>query len=116
MQYKHPSGRRSLRTIAVIAVSMLGAFALGIGTAGDVHPVINATIAGTAVVAGDMNGNGMLDVNDARIALELAEGFRTPEAQELAADPNQDFQITAADAMTILEQLERLPGTPSVRL
>ena len=98
--------RKSLRTILIVVGSMSFAFALGIQTAGDFQPVVNETKAGNAVLEGDFNGNGALDINDVHIALELAQNFRTPTPAELAADPNQDFHITIEDAMMIVEKLE----------
>jgi hypothetical protein len=95
---------------------MFGAFLLGIETAGDIQPVVNRTMAGNAVLEGDMNGNGILDVDDVKITLELAKGYRTPAPQELAADPDHDYVITVEDALTILDTLKRLPGTPKVQL
>ena len=92
------------------------AFALGIETAGDVQPVILPTRADASVLAGDLNGNGKLDLDDVHTALEIADGYRTPTPSELAADPNRDYQITTGDAMAILEQLQRTPAQPHVEL
>lgn len=108
--------RKSLRTITIVTGSMAVAFIVGVQTAGDVHPVISPTQADTTIVRGDFNGNGRLDNEDARIALQIASGYRSPTPAELAADPNQDFSITADDAMLILEELERTPQTPQVNL
>ncbi len=108
--------RKSLRTICIVAASTSFAFVLGIETAGDVQPVVGATHAGDSVVAGDFNGNGVLDINDVKIALELAKGYRYPTPAELAVDPNGDFHITIDDAMTMIDILERQPGQPAVRL
>ncbi len=108
--------RKSLRTILIVASSMSLAFVLGIETAGDVQPVINETRAGNMVLDGDLNGNGILDVNDAHIALELAQNYRTPTPQELAADPNQDFRFTVEDAIKILEKLEHQAAKPTTQL
>jgi|GEM_PF-894207 hypothetical protein len=117
MQHKYSIfSRKSLRTICIVVGSVSAAFILGIETAGDVQPVVSRTEAGGTVLEGDFNGNGVLDVNDARIALELAKGYRSPTPQELSADPNGDFSITFEDAMLILDKLERLPSQPSVQL
>lgn len=99
-------GRKSLRTISIVGSSMTVAFILGIGTAGEVHPVVSETRAGGAVLLGDLSGNGTIDMDDVKIALELSKGTRTPTPKELAADPNQDFVITLDDAMSILEKLK----------
>ncbi len=109
-------GKKSLTSIAIVAGSMTVAFALGIQTAGDITPVVSTTLADTADHAGDFNGNGHLDVNDARLALEIASGYRSPTPDELARDPNQDFHITNEDVMTILDKLERLGVSTSAEL
>ncbi len=108
--------RKSLRTILIVASSMSLAFVLGIETAGDMQPVINETSAVNMVLDGDLNGSGILDVNDARIALELAQNYRTPTPHELAADPNQDFNFTVEDAISILEKLEHQALKPATQL
>ena len=99
-------GPKSLRTLAIVISSMTVAFVLGVETSGDVQPVVNQTRAGGAVLEGDINGNGVLDIDDAVLVLELARGDRTPQPKELAADPNQDFSFTISDAIQILKTLE----------
>ncbi len=84
------------------------AFFLGIETAGDIQPMVGSTKAGSATLEGDLNGNGMLDPGDARLALELAQGYRSPTPEELDADPNHDLKFTMDDVMVILDKLERL--------
>lgn len=99
--------RRSVRCVGIIAGSMLIAFVVGVQTAGDVQPIVNSTQANSSLVPGDFNANGTLEIADARIALEIASGYRTSTPDELEADPNGDFHITVEDAMAILEHLER---------
>ncbi len=101
--------------MVIIVSSVTAAFFVGIQTAGDFHPVA-ATQADGTDTAGDFNGNGHLDVQDARIALELASGYRSPTPDELSNDPNGDFSITTDDVFSILERLERAPSTPKVNL
>ncbi len=106
-------GRKSWKTVLIIVGSMTAAFVLGIQTAGDVRPLIGATSADGSM-EGDFNANGHLDLSDARIAVELAAGYRTATPEELAADPNHDFSITANDVLLILERLEHTPSHPVV--
>ncbi len=108
-------GKTSLKTMIIIVSSMATAFTIGIQTAGEFQPVASTEADGTQQ-SGDFNANGFLDVQDARIALELASGYRTPTPEELSADPNRDFSVTADDVFTILERLERTPSTPKVNL
>jgi hypothetical protein len=96
--------RKSLRTIGIVVASMTAAFIVGIETAGDVEHVPMTEASDTAVL-GDFNGDGTLSVEDVQIALEIAEGNRTPTPNELAADPNRDFHITIEDAKSILAKI-----------
>ncbi|MDD5055035.1 MAG: hypothetical protein PHZ00_02080 [Candidatus Peribacteraceae bacterium] len=108
--------RKSLRTISILVTSMTAAFVLGIKTAGDVQPVIDATQADSAIIEGDMNGNGMLDADDAALALQVSLGYVAVTPSMLDADPNHDFHITADDALTILGMIGQLPTKPQVDL
>ncbi len=108
-------GKKSLRTVSIVVSSVTVAFIVGIQTAGDFQPVASTQADGT-LIAGDFNINGHIDVQDARIALELATGYRTPTPEELAADPNRDYDITTEDVLAILDILERTPSTPKVNL
>jgi hypothetical protein len=96
-------GKKSLRTISIIAGSMALAFAIGIETAGEVRPVVSSTNAIDTTIAGDMNGDGTVTLSDAEIALEIARGYREPTPLELSADPNKDYHITIDDALTIID-------------
>lgn len=108
-------GKKSIRTLAIILTSMTAAFVLGVQTAGDFSTVASTEADGTGT-AGDFNGNGFVDLRDARIAVELASGYRSPTLGELSADPNGDFTITTDDVLSILEALERMPSVPKVHL
>lgn len=108
--------RITLKSAATLLGCMTAAFAIGIQTAGDVRPVVDSTIADGAYLEGDLNGNGQLDIGDARAALEIAQGYRPATPEELAADPNGDFVITGEDVLFILEILERSPAMPIVSL
>lgn len=104
----------SLKSILIVGLSMCLAFFVGIETAGEVHPVVTETRAGGAILEGDLNGNDTLDLQDVRIALELAKGYRTPTPAELSADPNRDFQFTVDDAITIIDKLLLQPAKTNV--
>ena len=54
---------------------------------------------------GDVDGNGTVDVNDARTVLRAAVGLeKLDEQQKKAADINGDGKITVDDARTILRE------------
>ncbi len=95
--------RPLLRKACIVLGCMVFSFGLGIQTAGEVH--IASTRAGSLVIPGDLNGNGHLDVDDAKIALAIARGLESATPAQLEADPNGDFRITIEDAMAILNDL-----------
>lgn len=100
-------GKKSLKTLAIVTGSMTTAFVLGIQTAGDVRPIVGEIRAGGTVLLGDLNGNNTIDREDAQKALEILKGLRTPTPQELAADPDQNFEITVEDILAILDSMEK---------
>ena len=102
----HLCSKKSLRTICIVAGRMALAFAIGIETAGEGRPVVGSTNASDTTLAGDMNGDGRVSLEDAEIALEVARGYREPTPLELSADPNKDFHITIDDALTIIEMVK----------
>ncbi|HRH93737.1 MAG TPA: hypothetical protein PKV72_04380 [Candidatus Peribacteria bacterium] len=97
---------QTLRRAGLVLGFMAVAFAVGIQTAGDVRPLVEPTRAGIRL-SGDMDGNDVVNAADARLALEVARGYREATLSELEADTNQDFRITMEDVSAILEMLER---------
>lgn len=97
---------QTVKRCGIVVGCMAVAFAIGIQTAGDVQPIVEPTRAGIRT-SGDLDGDGTVDADDARIALDIARGYRIATAAELEADTNQDFRITVEDVAAILEQLER---------
>lgn len=95
---------KSLKTIGIVVGSMTLAFVLGIESAGDVRTV-QSTEANDQSLVGDFSGNGILDAEDARIALDIAQGLRSPTPDELSRDPNRDFAITFEDVEMILKAI-----------
>lgn len=100
--------KRDARALVIVLGSMTLAFIVGIQTAGEVQPIVGATKAGGTVVQGDLNRNGIIDENDAQLALQIARAERTPLPQELAADPNEDYAITMDDVRLIRAALEKM--------
>lgn len=86
------------------AVCVVSSFAIGLQTVGNVQP-FELIEAGSTRMQGDMDGDGVLTSTDVRLMLEIAEGYAEPTPEQLAADPTQDGEITAADAMRILSEL-----------
>ena len=54
-------------------------------------------------LAGDINGNGILDVKDAIAILEFAENLETPSPADIRrGDTDGDLQLTARDVLDVL--------------
>jgi hypothetical protein len=101
-----------MQSIALGTLCVLGAFAGGIGTAGEVHPfskseaALQHTTPGTSVRAGDANGNGVLDAGDISIILQAAEGLEEASAEELRrADTDGDYRLTVRDALRVAHDI-----------
>ena len=101
----------ALRSIALGTFCAVGAFAVGIETAGDVHPFATSEAAieefsvVVGPVAGDANGNGTLDAADAYIVLQASEGILPTEDEVLRGDTNGDGRLTRLDLLDILRVL-----------
>lgn len=103
IHYPH-SLRKNIKLLTLSVLSMAMSFSVGMHTAGNVQPV-TLIEAGGMEKPGDMDGNGIVNVSDAIVALEIVRGYRTAGAVELAADPNRDGEITVDDALRILSTI-----------
>jgi hypothetical protein len=93
---------RFLASIAAVSI----AFTLGVKSAGELHTVSPMKAVGEAV-RGDYSGDGVLAIDDAIIALELSMHQRDVTDDDLAIDWNNDGNVTADDALGILQTLSR---------
>lgn len=55
--------------------------------------------------AGDIDGNGTVDIADAISILEIVQGYAPSTPEQLRADPNSDGVLTVDDAIRILSIL-----------
>jgi len=90
--------------LAVGAACIASSFVIGIRTAGDITPV-SLIEAGGIPRSGDVDGNGTVDIRDAILILEVAQGYREPSVDQLKADPNDDGVLSVDDAIRILSTL-----------
>ena len=59
-----------------------------------------------AVVNGDINGDGVIDLIDARLCLQIAHGYLAPTpAQQMAADVDDDGDVDETDARILSEYI-----------
>lgn len=96
--------RRNLQALLIGASCIASSFAIGIQTAGEVHP-ISLIEAGSSTQRGDIDGSGEIDEQDVIMLLEIAQGYAEATPQQLLADPNGDGQLTVDDALRLLNTL-----------
>lgn len=108
---KHtPSTNISLGVVGMTIGVVIGAFILGIHTAGDVAPIVPSIEADGLVLEGDMNGNNVIDADDALIAFAIARGDHIATPHQLLADPTANGHITFDDVRMILGLLSHTPN------
>ncbi len=99
------------RSIGFATLCAVAAFSAGLQTAGEVHPfgTSQAAVVSDAMrvsLKGDITGDGRLDVNDAALILECAEGLEVPTSEQIrSGDTDGDFQLTYKDTLRVLHTL-----------
>lgn len=96
--------RQVLRVLLFGALCIAASFAIGIQSAGEVQP-ISLIEAGSPGHVGDVDGNGIVDVQDAIQILEVVQGYRSATPDQLLSDPNGDGALDLDDALRILRTL-----------
>lgn len=98
------------RILSFGALCVIGSFVLGVQTAGDVQPFARSEAEsieamGESDLAGDIDGNGVVAVEDVIRILEIVQGYTDPTVRELSRDPNGDGRLEVSDALRILRTL-----------
>jgi hypothetical protein len=112
LERKHHMSGAFLGTIAMGVLSIIASFGLGIRSAGEIRTLEHSEAAqDTADILqhqkGDMNRNGMYDVNDAILMEERILGYaRTTQQDVLDGDMNADFKLTGQDLLALLHKIE----------
>ena len=103
---------RTLQALGLGTLCAIGAFGLGIETAGDVHPFAKSEAALEAFlipgteVRGDVNRNGTIDEEDAYLLYQFSQNLETPTPEEIrSGDTDRDLQLTTKDLGFVLHQL-----------
>ncbi len=102
--------RFTLQHLALGAVCSIGAFAIGMETAGNVNPFGHSEAALDmqmgVVMHGDVNGDHVLDSKDATLLLEFAQGLETPTMEQIhMGDTDGDGALTEKDVLRVLHYL-----------
>lgn len=93
-----------LSTLLPLALAVATAsFAVGTQTASVLRTIDSSSA--TETVRGDVNGDSVVDVKDAIVILEIAQGYRDATPSELAADPNDNGSLTVDDAIRLLRTI-----------
>lgn len=105
MYIKYPHYiRRNIQLLSLSTLCLVSSFVIGLQTAGNVQPV-HLIEAGGTMQAGDIDGNGTVDIADAILILEIAQGYAPASPEQLLADPNSDGALTVDDAIRVLSIL-----------
>ena len=105
MHIKYPHHiRRKAKFLALGMLSIAASFAVGTQSVGEVQP-FTLIEAGSTEKAGDVDGSGVVDLQDVIMILEFSQGYAVATPQELAADPIRDGKFTADDALRVLSTL-----------
>ena len=97
------TGRFGILTVLAVA-SVAASFTLGFRSADDVK-TFQSIQAGSSNLPGDFNSDGLVNVQDAILGLEMSQGFTNTTPEAFKADPNKDGSITVSDVLTVLKQL-----------
>src|SRR3989338_4288903 len=86
------------RLLSFGALCVLGSFIIGVQTAGEVQPFTHSEAEGIEAahesdLAGDIDGNGMVAVEDVIRILEIVQGYSEPTLRELSRDTNGDSRL-----------------------
>jgi hypothetical protein len=99
------------------SASIIAAFVLGIYAAGTIHPFTPSeaasqkVLSASAAIQGDINGDGVLDLQDAIEILESAMGYRIATSDEIRrGDMNGDGKLTLEDARLVLKKIIATDG------
>ena len=95
--------RRFLGPLCLGLLCTASAFSLGLHSSATIQPV--ELIEAGSVITGDIDGNAVIDIRDAIIILEVAQGYSNATVEQLRADPNGDGVLTVDDALRILDRI-----------
>jgi hypothetical protein len=106
----HPRPHRAtssskVQLLVLGLLCMVSAFAIGTQTSGNVQTIASTEALGGRL-PGDVTGDARVDIADAIVILEIANGYREALPSELLGDPNDDGQLSIDDALRILRDAQ----------
>lgn len=102
-----PRFRQNLGILVLGVFCIAGSFAVGLQTSGNVTPISPSEALGEDM-HGDMNGDGILNLQDVIITLEIVRGYREATTEQKKLDWTQDGSINLDDALGIVNHLASL--------
>ena len=98
--------RKNVQIMSLAGLCILTSFSVGIHSAGNVQP-FELIEAGSPQPVGDVDENGVVDLEDVKEILEVVQGYKAVSPTHLQADPNGDGLITTDDALRLLTEIAR---------
>jgi len=84
---------------------MSASFGIGVKTTGDVQTVDHLQAEENLRMTGDMNADGIVDLADVILILEIVQGKESATAEQLLVEPTGDKAITLDDAIRLLRDI-----------
>lgn len=112
----HILQKKNVQSLSLGLLCMVGAFTLGLETAGEVHPfdkseaaVVSGEVQEQRVSPrGDVDGSGEVTIEDAILIINLIENIETSTpAMVKRGDTDDDYRLTYKDAVRVLHTLSR---------
>ena len=97
--------RKMAGTLSLTIACVVSSFALGMHSAGNVQPV-TLIEAGSSQQRGDIDGDGIIDLADVALILEISQGYTKATVDQIKADPNEDGALTVDDALSVISLIE----------
>ena len=97
--------RKIAGTISLALACIASSFALGMQSAGNVQPIALIE-AGSSQLKGDINGDGVIDLSDVVLILEISQGYVEATVDQIKADPNEDGSLTVNDAISVISLIK----------
>lgn len=99
----HIPAKASVLALGILSIT--ASFWLGIQTSGNVSPIDSTSATESGL--GDINEDGVINLEDVIRILEISQGYNDPTTSELRADPNADGRLGVDDAIRLLHDLSR---------
>lgn len=101
----HKAHWLSPQILVIALLCMTASFGIGVKTTGDVQTVDHLQAEETVRITGDMNADGIVDLADVTVILEIVRGSQSVTPEQLLVEPTGDKAVTVDDALSLLRDL-----------